>query len=468
MPTSSLAFFSLCIVAALAIQLLPSLRLRYAAIAIISVLFFASHMPSVSAAIPLIGFLVLGYLAILLCAYTRRRSVFYLTIAVVLGVFIYLKQYSIIPESSLLQVSYTAVGMSYILFRVLQLLIDQDGGTIEHPISPLNYLCFTIFYPTFLAGPIMRYQAFTTAVADSFRSLSEDEIRSSLLRAIMGLVKISLVGAVLFKVQTSVAALMDGNNPSLAQLLIFAAACVLFFYYVYYNFSGYMDIVIGFAGLSGIILPENFNRPFRSENFLDFWSRWHITLSEWLKAYVFYPYLTAMTRRWPQRNMLWFTSGSAFFITYFFVGMWHGTTFLYLIYALTQAAAALANSSWQNAMRSRLGKNGYAALKANPLYIYSCRGLTLGFVSVSLVCVWGNEATFSNWYPLLAPAWLLLAAVFTVATFVWDQVASRLKRIALFHPGVYSRYALLGGAGVLAIIILIVSEGAPVSVYQNF
>ena len=124
--------------------------------------------------------------------------------------------------------------------------------------------------------------------------------------------------------------------------------------YLYFNFSGYMDIVIGVARFLRFHLPENFNRPFFADNFIEFWARWHITLSTWLKTYVYNPLLIILMRRYPSPNLESFFAVIAYFVTFFLVGVWHGQTSEFIVFGALQGLGVSVNKLHQVVLASML------------------------------------------------------------------------------------------------------------------
>src|SRR5208282_517472 len=125
--------------------------------------------------------------------------------------------------------------------------------------------------------------------------------------------------------------------------------------FLYANFSGYIDIVIAMARLMRVRLPENFDRPFSASSFLDFWNRWHITLSNWLKTYVFNPLLIALMRRISSSKMQPFLGVFCFFVTFFLVGIWHGRTSEFVIFGALQGGGVAINKLWQLCLSRTMG-----------------------------------------------------------------------------------------------------------------
>ena len=117
----------------------------------------------------------------------------------------------------------------------------------------------------------------------------------------------------------------------------------LYLFYLYMNFSGYCDIVIAGASLVGLRLPENFNQPFLARNILDYWSRWHITLGHWIRDYLFTPFYKAGAERFPA--ILSAVAVIGYFVAFTLAGIWHGSTWNFLIYGLLHGAALPRRSS---------------------------------------------------------------------------------------------------------------------------
>jgi D-alanyl-lipoteichoic acid acyltransferase DltB (MBOAT superfamily) len=160
--------------------------------------------------------------------------------------------------------------------------------------------------------------------------------------------------------------------------------------YLYFNFSGYTDIVIGVARFLRLTLPGNFDRPFSSTNFLDFWGRWHITLSYWLKTYVYSPLLKTLMQRFPNPRWAAYFGVFSYFVTFFLVGVWHGRTSVFMFFGLLQGFGVSGNKLYQILMTEWLGKKRYKQLCAGIMYRALSRGLTFTFFAFSLVWFWSN------------------------------------------------------------------------------
>jgi D-alanyl-lipoteichoic acid acyltransferase DltB (MBOAT superfamily) len=278
-----------------------------------------AHSPIVF--LPMIGFLLLGYAGLILIERGGSRSVTG-SILAVLFVYAWLKKYTFLPEITFLRHPYFTLGLSYILFRVLHLLIEAGDKDGDRRIGFSAYLLYTLNFTTLLSGPIQRYDEFAR---DLFASepigLGARVAGLQLERIVRGFFKVNVLAMLLHAVQENALAQMSPPFPLTLKLVAAIQLAVVYPFFLYANFSGYIDIVIALARLMRVRLPENFDRPFAATSFLDFWNRWHITLSTWLKTYVYNPLLIALMRRIPQLAMEPFLGVFCFFVTFFLIGI---------------------------------------------------------------------------------------------------------------------------------------------------
>jgi len=271
---------------------------------------------------------------------------------------------------------------------------------------------------------------------------------------------------------------VTGSLPLQARGIAAIQLIVSYTLFLYCNFSGYIDIVIAIARLLRLQLPENFNRPFSAASFLDFWSRWHITLSNWFKSYVYNPLLMTLMRR--ISSLAWepFLGVFCFFITFFLVGIWHGRTSEFLVYGLLQGGGISINKLWQIALGRWLGRKGYKSLAANPVYTAFARGLTFSWFSFTLFWLWANWAEVHSIFAAFSPqtwlcVWLAVWLCSTLALAAWEALRSLLLSVKMgVEPVFTSRYALVVYATALGLTSLVVavmlSQPAPDIVYKAF
>jgi alginate O-acetyltransferase complex protein AlgI len=230
------------------------------------------------------------------------------------------------------------IGISFYTFQTLSYTIDVWRGRLTPEPSFSKFALFVVFFPQLVAGPIVRAHEFLPQLHRPPR-LSADNMSRGMYRILCGVVKKAVLGDWLAAQFTDAVFAAPGTHTSLEILL----ALYAFTLQLYADFAGYSDIAIGVALLLGFTLPENFERPYQSTNLGEFWRRWHMTLSTWLRDYVFFP--LGGSRGSPARVYfnLW--------LTMFLVGMWHGASWNFIIYSNVHALAMLFNR-W-NRMRGR-------------------------------------------------------------------------------------------------------------------
>ena len=220
------------------------------------------------------------------------------------------------------------LGLSYILFRLIHWLVECHRGTLRTR-NFLSYINYLFFFPTFMAGPIdtlnnFHYWVNTTRVRFNARMLL-----AGVGRIFLGAVKTLLIVPLMLPYATDYQALLPNMGPWGAVI----CAALLYSLYIYIDFSGYCDLAIGMAYMMGIRTPENFNTPYLSANIAEFWKRWHITFSSFLKAYVFKPVINLLNR-FPIRKYRMTVSVTAYLVTFFVCGLWHGCTLNFVIWGL--------------------------------------------------------------------------------------------------------------------------------------
>jgi alginate O-acetyltransferase complex protein AlgI len=327
---------------------------------------------------------------------------------------------------------YLIVGLSYILFRVLQVMVDARSGSLPGRIGPLASFRYTCNFLCFVSGPIQRYQDFATMDGLEVVALDADRVYQAFSRIVTGYLKVVVIAASADYFFKSLSPqLFDAVPLGLLKLSVLYGGCVAAYTaYVYFNFAGYMDIVIGFGLLLGQVLPENFNRPFTARSFLEFWQRWHMTLSEWFKLYLFNPFLMFLMTHFTSPALTAYLGVAAFFVTFLVMGVWHGTTLVFVIYGLLMGAGASINKLWQIVCTARLGKKRYRALSQTTAYVYFARGITIAYFAIAVTCLWVPELPrFLALSGRLGAAgvcitFVLLALGFGAVTLVLDSVSA--------------------------------------------
>ncbi len=229
--------------------------------------------------------------------------------------------------------AYLTIGFSYVALRMISFVFDLQGGKIASS-SLYIFLAYLFFAPTFVAGPIDRYNRF----ADDFRTpkpLTREVFLSSMHRIVFGLVKKLILVSFLAKYSLSSGEAVFQSMWTGTQLWlgIYAYAWLL-----YLDFSGYSDLAIGTGRLFGIQVPENFRWPYFQRNIIEFWNAWHITLSQWLRDYVFLPLGQVLFRASWLRGAPLLIAGTAYIVTMALCGLWHGMALHFLCWGVYHGA----------------------------------------------------------------------------------------------------------------------------------
>jgi D-alanyl-lipoteichoic acid acyltransferase DltB (MBOAT superfamily) len=153
----------------------------------------------------------------------------------------------------------------------------------------------------------------------------------------------------------------DGHRHAPSDLTISAIA---YYLYLYLNFSGYCDVAIGLAGLAGISVPENFKNPLLARNLKEFWNRWHITLSEWMRDLVFSPMAKNLVGRVGPKYANHAIAGIILFV-FLLIGVWHGKGWTFFIYGLLHGLGVVVNHYYTLALKKHMSREQYLSYMAN-------------------------------------------------------------------------------------------------------
>lgn len=268
------------------------------------------------------------------------------------------------------------LGFSYVAFRLIHTLRDRATGRLP-AVTLREYLTYAIFFPAFTAGPIDRLERFVKDLRAP-APLATADLALAGRRLLTGLFQKFVLADAL--------ALVALNETNAAQVRATGWLWLLLLAYslqIYFDFAGYTDIAIGLGLLLGVHLPENFNHPYRKPSLTQFWNNWHITLTQWIRAYCFNPLTRALRskRRLPVWSIVLITQ----LVTMMLIGLWHGVTPGFAIWGLWHGLGLFANNRWSDWIKPRA-----AALNASSLFSTALPLLTTActFVYVSLGWVW--------------------------------------------------------------------------------
>ena len=230
------------------------------------------------------------------------------------------------------------LGISYLTFKSAQIIIEIYDGVIKE-LSLKDTLCFLLFFPCILSGPIDRSRRFE---ADLHRVIPKDEYLEmageGLWRLALGLLYKAVISAMFFKYMEVLA-----GQEGLIYTIEYAYA---YGFYMFFDFAGYSLMAIGTGLFMGIRTPDNFNKPFLSRDIKEFWDRWHITLSHWFRDFLFTRFvMQSMRHKWFKDRLS--TACAGFIVDMFVMGVWHGLTPYYLLYGLYHGVLLALTELWQ-------------------------------------------------------------------------------------------------------------------------
>jgi alginate O-acetyltransferase complex protein AlgI len=271
------------------------------------------------------------------------------------------------------------LGISFITFQKIAYLVDAYRGKVRG-YNFLDYCLFVTFFPQLIAGPIVHH----SEVIPQFTKrkeyrLNAEDLGVGLTQFIFGLFKkvviadrMALYAAPIFE------AARTGTAPSFLDAWIAALA---YTFQLYFDFSGYSDMALGLGRMFGIKLPMNFNSPYKAANITEFWRRWHMTLSRFLRDYLYIP--LGGNRRGPVRRYL------NLMITMLLGGLWHGAGWTFVVWGGLHGTYLVMHHGWK-ALREKRA-TGSTPTSAG---LWAGRGLT--FLAVVLAWVFFRAADFAT------------------------------------------------------------------------
>ena len=433
MDVTSIQFLIFTLAAGIVYNLHRSLAWRQAILLLANVAFLASLWANWKAYLPLAIFLAIGYITVHLVRNRSSRLLFIPLVSIVIVLYIWLKRYAFIPDKLLFPLPYVTIGLSYVFFRVMHMIVDAGDGTLRCDVGIIPYLNYTLNFTTLAAGPIQMYPDFAASQLNPVRPpLTLAQCGYALERMARGFFKLRVISAILLAIQQAAFARLSADQANADKVVTACAVLAGYPIYLYFNFSGFIDLMIGASRFFRLDLPENFDRPFSATSFIEFWSRWHMTLSNWLKTYVYLPLVKVLMRRFSSPKLEPFLGAAGFFVTFFLVGVWHGQTSEFLCFGLLQGCGVSLNKVYQILMAKGLGRRRYKALDANPIYCALARGLTFSYFTFTMIWFWatwpqihrlGSALTIRN--EILV--WLAIWLGSSVGLAVWEG----LRRYAL-------------------------------------
>jgi len=290
------------------------------------------------------------------------------------------------------------LGISFITFQKIAFLIDVHSRRIES-FTLQDYCLFVLFFPQLIAGPIVHYREMMPQFHSAPCRFDKENLAVGLTLFLFGLFKKAVIAD---GIAPSVTSIYDHAAGGGGVSLVFAwIAAIGFTLQLYFDFSGYTDMALGAARFFGIRLPPNFNSPLRASSIIDFWLRWHMTLTRFLTGYIYNPLVLSLTRRRLAKGRSGFggrdTTVGAFvlllmlptLLTMFVSGLWHGAGYLFVLWGLLHGVYLTINHAWRLvAPKLWPDRAGYARIM-KPI------GLALTLVAVFASMVFFRSPTMS-------------------------------------------------------------------------
>ena len=216
------------------------------------------------------------------------------------------------------------IGISYMSFKTIQIMLEISDGLIKEKISVKDYLQFLLFFPTVSSGPIDRSRRFLKEINEVMPRKDYIELAGDgIYRIVLGLLYKIVLSTYVYQMLFALS-----NTGTVVYSIKYM---YLYTLYLFFDFAGYSLMAVGSSNVLGIQTPMNFNKPFLSIDIKDFWTRWHITLSTWLRDFVFSRVLMQVIRKKWFKNRL-HNAAYAYMVNMLVMGFWHGLSVSYIAY----------------------------------------------------------------------------------------------------------------------------------------
>jgi alginate O-acetyltransferase complex protein AlgI len=340
----------------------------------------------------------------------ERKRWLVLSLVVNLGVLCYFKYADFLGDSIARAIGIESaplmvalpIGISFFTFKTMSYTIDVYRGRIAACRRLWHYTMFVSFFPELVAGPIVRASVFLPQMTRRLR-FSGHRVAHAIPLVLLGLTKKLLVADRLAVFVDPVFA-----RPEIYSRGTLTTAVVAYAIQIYCDFSGYTDIAIGVGRMIGFDLPENFNMPYLATSITDFWRRWHMTLSSWLRDYLYIP--LGGNRRGRARTYV------NLMITMVLGGLWHGASWAFVLWGLFQGAGLAGHKLWAE---SRLGQAARGIVATTIAWLATFAFVCVGWIffrspdlATALLIIgriFGPHAGGVEWFFL--PFWILMPLV---------------------------------------------------------
>ena len=385
----------------------------------------------------------------------NKKIILILTIVVNIGILVFMKLLPYgknfgIDTSNIL----VPIGISYYTLQVVSYLIDVYKGKYKPQESLIKYLMYVIYIPYLIIGPINRYDDISKSLYEK-KKWNTNRILHGTIRILWGLFK-KLVIAGRISIVISV---ITGNTTEYTGAYALLAM-LLYSIQIYADFSGGIDMVIGVSKILGIEVKENFNAPYLSENLKEFWRRWHIGLSSWLKDYVYIP--LGGNRKGNIRTKI------NLVITFVISGLWHGANYILwgLFHGILVAFSKFTTTKWKILNRVI---NYLIVSVLWAFFIWPNTTLALKMIG-SIFTTFNYPELFTNFFNLnLDLGNIIVLAISTIILAIFDtkkdSIIQKIKNMKL-----ETKILMIGSLGIIILVFGIYGIGFNVNefIYSKF
>jgi len=291
---------------------------------IVNILFVYFSCSSINSFLLLIAYVLFAYLAKIIF---KNKTIIYIILVIA---FLYLRAYPLITDNfpdiypNIIEV----FAISYVMFRTISYVSSVVKGNI------IMYLNYVFSFYTITAGPVEEYDEFEERFIVNNRQLNIDETIDVILSIALGYVKVLCIAYIFSSL----------SSKYIANTLLMS---IFNFWYVYFNFSGYCDVVRGFGKLAGFNIPNNFNKPYLARGIDEFWRKWNIGISSWLREHVYFA--LGGSKKGKLSTII------NTFITFIVSGLWHCFNLNGLVFGLLQAIGVLLFRNYKKSLITKLG-----------------------------------------------------------------------------------------------------------------
>ncbi len=313
------------------------------------------------------------------------------------------------------------IGISFFTFQAMSYVIDVYRGDVAVQRKPRNVGLYIAFFPQLIAGPIVRYRDIERQISD--RKIDLELFTEGVRRFIIGFSKKILLANTMALIADRAFAAPDAGRSALFAWL----GAIAYSFQIFYDFSGYSDMAIGLGRMFGFRFLENFNYPYISKSVSEFWRRWHISLGQWFRDYVYIPLGGSRTE---SRGRLLFN----LFVVWLLTGAWHGANWQFLVWGLLYFVLIAFEkfTGFPQRFKAGFAKALYQVFTmlcvVSGWVIFRAPTLSAGVsYELSMFALTGNPLFCDNVILVVREYWVFLIFALLCATELFKKLSARLK-----------------------------------------